>query len=118
MVHRNTGEPLDTVAICEGCEGEFEDDELTDGHCCDCLQDLEYERNCEMRELANDPDSPYFMADRFADPGGDSCLYPETDDNPRNLACPNCGAPNVLTPADRAAGYQCDSCARQAEMGY
>jgi hypothetical protein len=52
----------------------------------------------------------------FASPG--SALRAETDDNPRNLPCPNCGAENVLTPLDRARGYQCDACADQAERGY
>lgn len=54
----------------------------------------------------------------FADPGGRSALRAETHDNPRNLPCPNCGAENVLTPADRAQGYQCDRCADQAERGW
>ena len=53
----------------------------------------------------------------FADPGGNSALRRETLSNPRNLPCPTCGAENVLTPADRAAGYQCDTCANRAEMG-
>mgnify|MGYP001195280017 FL=1 len=54
----------------------------------------------------------------FADPGGESALRAATISNPRNLKCPTCGAPNRLTPADRAAGYHCDSCARQLEMGW
>ena len=54
----------------------------------------------------------------FADPGGNSALRAETPGNPRNLPCPNCGAPNRLTPIDRANGYQCDSCADRAERGY
>jgi len=53
----------------------------------------------------------------FADPGGGSALRAETDDNPRNLPCPNCKRENVLTPADRDLGYQCDSCADRAERG-
>ena len=36
----------------------------------------------------------------------------------RNLPCPTCGAPNRLTLADRARGYQCDACADQAEGNY
>jgi hypothetical protein len=51
----------------------------------------------------------------FADPGGRSALRAETEDNPRNLPCPNCGTPNVLTPIDRQRGYQCDRCADRAE---
>jgi predicted RNA-binding Zn-ribbon protein involved in translation (DUF1610 family) len=53
----------------------------------------------------------------FADPGGRSALRASSRSNPRNLPCPNCGDRNVLTPADRAAGYQCDRCADQAERG-
>jgi len=51
----------------------------------------------------------------FADPGGRSALRAETDQNPRNLPCPNCKRPNMLTPADRRAAYQCDICADTAE---
>jgi len=54
----------------------------------------------------------------FADPGGNSALRAASKNNPRNLPCPNCGTPNVLTPADRARGYQCDACADRAERGY
>lgn len=53
----------------------------------------------------------------FADPGGRSALRAATRRNPRNLPCPTCGRKNVLTPSDRAAGYQCNSCADRAE-GY
>lgn len=49
----------------------------------------------------------------FAGPG--SALRAASKRNPRNLPCPNCGAKNRLTPADRARGYQCDRCADQAE---
>jgi len=80
----------------------------------------QYERECEMREAQNDPDSPLWQIDGvgFAEPGSGSALRAETTDNPRNLPCPNCGAENVLTPADRARGYQCDICADQAERGF
>lgn len=54
----------------------------------------------------------------FADPGGRSALRAAGPGNPRNLPCPNCGAKNRLTPADRALGYQCDSCADRAERGW
>lgn len=53
----------------------------------------------------------------FADPGGRSALRAETASNPRNLPCPNCGGENRLTPADRARGYQCDTCADNLESG-
>lgn len=54
----------------------------------------------------------------FADPGGNSALRASTRRNPRNLPCPTCKTPNVLTPADVARGYQCDRCADQDEGGY
>lgn len=53
----------------------------------------------------------------FADPGGRSALRAETEDNPRNLSCPDCGRENVLTPLDRARGYCCDACADAKEGG-
>ena len=49
----------------------------------------------------------------FANPG--SALRAASPSNPRNLPCPTCGEPNRLTPADKAQGYQCDSCANAAE---
>lgn len=60
---------------------------------------------------------PYYEDDRsmFADPGGHSALRAAGPGNPRNLPCPNCGAPDRLTPADQARGYQCDRCADAAE---
>jgi hypothetical protein len=51
----------------------------------------------------------------FADPGGRSALRAASKSNPRNLPCPTCKRPNLLTPADRARGYQCDRCADRAE---
>lgn len=51
----------------------------------------------------------------FADPGGRSALRAATKRNPRNRTCPTCKARNVLTPADVAAGYQCDRCADRDE---
>lgn len=47
----------------------------------------------------------------FADPGSGSALRAASKRNPRNLPCPTCGEPNRLTPADKARGYQCDTCA-------
>ena len=54
----------------------------------------------------------------FADPGGNSALRAETEDNPRCHACPTCGEENRLTPADVARGYQCNDCADRAEGGW
>lgn len=51
----------------------------------------------------------------FADPGGRSALRRASRSNPRNLPCPTCGTPNVLTPADVRRGYQCDRCADRDE---
>lgn len=47
-----------------------------------------------------------------------SALRASTKRNPRNLPCPTCKRENVLTPADKARGYQCDSCADAAEGCY
>lgn len=55
-----------------------------------------------------DPEFDDFDELRFADPGGGSALRAATPSNPRNLPCPTCGTEDVLTPADRARGYQCD----------
>jgi hypothetical protein len=51
----------------------------------------------------------------FARPGSNSALRAASKSNPRNLPCPTCERPNMLTPADRARGYQCDACADHAE---
>lgn len=67
------------------------------------------------------PDTDYPEEDfhiDFADPGSNSALRAATPQNPRNRPCPTCGRPNLLTPADRALGYQCNACANQAEGGY
>ena len=63
---------------------------------------------------------PYSYPHRsmFADPGGKSALRAANSRNPRNLPCPTCKRPNLLTPKDRALGYQCDGCADRAEGGY
>lgn len=65
----------------------------------------------------DDRDDPMDAGDgtRFARSG--SALRASGRGNPRNLPCPNCGAKNRLTPADRARGYQCDACADRAERG-
>lgn len=68
-----------------------------------------------MREYDYPDDD--FRDEPFADPGGRSALRAASRSNPRNLPCPNCGRPNMLTPADRRRGYQCDRCADAAEGG-
>ncbi len=60
------------------------------------------------------PDEDEWRPD-FADPGGRSALRAARKGNPRNLPCPTCHEPNMLTPADRAHGYQCDACADRDE---
>lgn len=55
---------------------------------------------------------------QFADPGGKSALRAAGKGNPRNLPCPTCKTPNVLTPADVQRGYQCNRCADAAEGGF
>jgi ribosomal protein L37AE/L43A len=65
----------------------------------------------------DDFESSYGPRLRFADPGGRSALRAATKRNPRNLDCPTCGAKNVLTPRDKALGYQCNRCADRDEGG-
>ena len=62
-------------------------------------------------------DDEEWEPDSFADPGGESALRAATRNNPRNLPCPTCKQPNLLTPKDVARGYQCDRCARRDEGG-
>ncbi len=70
-----------------------------------------------QQDLEGSNDDDEFHID-FADPGGYSALRAATDSNPRNLPCPTCNRPNLLTPADRALGYQCNTCANLSEGGY
>lgn len=70
--------------------------------------------------IYDDDDCGYDRDDydpEFAEPGGRSALRAAGAGNPRNLPCPTCKRPNVLTPADRDLGYQCDRCADAAERG-
>jgi hypothetical protein len=55
--------------------------------------------------------------EEFANPGGNSALRAASRTNPRNLPCPTCKRPNMLTPKDKRLGYQCDRCADQQERG-
>jgi hypothetical protein len=72
----------------------------------------------DYRDYDDDRQDDEEEREQFADPGGNSALRAATKDNPRNLPCPNCKTPNRLTPADRARGYQCDTCADRAERGW
>ena len=72
------------------------------------------------RRTADDynPEEWSEICNEFADPGGNSSLRAASKRNPRNLPCPTCGGKNLLTPKDRALGYQCDRCADRDEMGF
>jgi hypothetical protein len=81
---------------CEGCYEEMSDNE--------CYDDRDY----------GDDDYPIDGVG-FADPGGHSSLRAETESNPRDQDCPQCGAENVLTRIDRQRHYVCNGCADRAE---
>ena len=81
----------------EEFDGEFDDDE----------SDFDDDREPEFDDLIDGVG--------FAEPGGRSSLRAATASNPRIHPCPTCGAPNVLTPLDVAAGYQCNGCADRSE---
>ncbi len=87
------------------CDPEFEGHEGEEGPDGEDFDDL-------------DPDTEEYDRNRFADPGGKSSLHPATPDNPRDLPCGSCGRENMLTPLDKASGYQCDICAEETEGGY
>lgn len=76
----------------------------------------EYEPDSE-RALHDHEDGHLIDGVGFADPSGNSALRAATKSNPRNLPCPTCKKPNLLTAADKRAGYQCDSCADRDEGG-
>ena len=95
------------AAQCDHCGDECDPQELQDGWCQACI--------AEQRHMF--PEDELIDGVGFAEPGGRSALRAATFDNPRNLPCPNCRAPNRLTPIDRARGYQCDACADQLERG-
>lgn len=89
--------------------GEVEDEGLTDEG------DMELALE-DAGLIEPDPDD-YDPRIDFADPGGNSALRASSPTNPRIHPCPNCGAPNRLTPKDVALSYQCDSCADSLERG-
>jgi hypothetical protein len=59
-------------------------------------------------------DDRSMFADSFS-ARGRSALRRSTKKNRRTLPCPTCKAPDRLTPADRAQGYQCDEGADREE---
>jgi hypothetical protein len=85
--------------------------------CGECRRKANEHAAAEAEENTCYEDDDFDDDIQFADPGGTSALRAETADNPRNLPCPTCHEPDRLTPADRARGYQCDSCADRAERG-
>ena len=96
-----------------------------DHECVECGADLYSNQgslceDCDYRDEEEDYDEEYYYGGDvgFADPGGRSALRAAGPGNPRNLPCPTCYEPNRLTPADKARGYQCDSCADALEGGY
>jgi len=102
------------TSICANCGYELEDGE--EEYCEECR----FEGEQWNDELRDDPDDPSYLIDGvgFAEPGGNSALRAATASNPRNLPCPTCGRPNMLTPIDRARGYCCNDCADAAERGW
>lgn len=108
--------PAKAGTVCEVCQDTLEENEevFAQGKsifCEGCEEEIRNERYDDSYEDDYDP----IDGVGFADPGGHSALRAETEDNPRNLSCPTCKTENVLTPADRARGYQCDQCANRAE---
>lgn len=104
------GESEDFCARCDTFVGSGDLDE--DGNCEECSE--------EQEPPEFDPDyfdSDAYMAERFADPGGNSSLWAATEDNPRIYPCKSCGRENMLTARDKASGYCCDRCADQTERG-
>ena len=94
-------------------------------YCDECGEGLEEEDgdnlcySCREYSYEDDSEDEYFIDGvGFADPGGHSALRAETEDNPRDCACPTCGRENILTRIDISLGYQCDFCANEAERGF
>lgn len=104
--------------VCEGCLEELEEGEDIyergkDVYCEGCREE-------DMMDDESSYDDDDYLIDGvgFEEPsqyGGRSSLRAETEDNPRNLPCPTCGAENALTPLDRANSYQCNRCADRDE---
>lgn len=114
---RLRGDVVTGPHLCDGCSVECE--ELSpDGLCLDCEEEAEADER-SWRSYGPDYWDEEYPIDGvgFANPGGTSALRASTPSNPRNLPCPTCGGANRLTPADVAAGYQCDPCADRAERG-
>lgn len=107
---------------CWYCEAVFEDEPVKDRYGqIFCSDDCMHESESSTNEDTWYDDAMYgesIDGVGFADPGGESALRAETEDNPRNLPCPTCREPDRLTPIDVQRGYHCDACARSVEMGF
>jgi hypothetical protein len=97
---------MDSSAICFACEGSESETEFMGQRVCMPCYSAIAEGKVKRDRL------------RFAFPGGNSALRAAGPGNPRVHPCPNCRAPNRLTPQDRERGYQCDTCADRAEGRY
>lgn len=82
----------------------------------DDFRDEDFEDDDEEWCEDGDDDALYGRS-AFANPGSNSALRAATRSNPRNIECPTCERPNMLTPEDVRRGYQCDYCADMAESG-
>ena len=85
--------------------------------CCSDECSMDYDREGEEGDYEARWGNDLIDGVGFADPGGTSALRAATPENPRNLPCPTCGRPNMLTPLDVARHYQCDICADSEERG-
>ena len=94
---------------CEACDYDTPPEDMMPGRsiCVECYHDGQ-----SMAEY-DDYDQDYGDAP-FRDPGGNSALRC----GELEFDCPTCGAEKVLTQADVARGYQCDTCADKAEGTY
>lgn len=98
--------------FCSQCEDFAGEGNLDSNYLCeDCGEPYEDARD------PDDYDSEAYLVERFADPGGKSCLWAASEDNPRIYACPGCGAEETLTLRDKQSGYVCDKCADLQENG-
>jgi len=99
---------------CDGADVEIRDSLDGEVLCDDCFECTLDNIRCAQHDRMHYGDGGI----DFADPGGNSALRAATHDNPRNLPCPTCGGEDLLTPADRARGYQCDRCSDRCERGW
>jgi hypothetical protein len=81
-------------------------------------EEVESDANEDAWDAWDPDEDPMYAGDGTWFAQEDSALRASGPGNPRNLPCPTCREPNRLTPADRARGYQCDSCADKVERGW